>query len=127
MKIIYIKETEETCDIVKIIVIKIRKVLNIIKTKYCDDKRIYYLPIFRNTKISKYRIQKLVNKINKLLEKDGASKVALSEYLENNQLLKKYLYSKNINILNARFLFKCMIYKMLEYIFRITSKEMKDR
>lgn len=127
MKIIYIKEIEETCDIVKIIIIKIRKALNIIKTKYYNDKKIYYLPIFRNKKTSKYRIKKLVNKINELLEKDGAGNVVLSECLENNKLLKNYLYGKNINILNGTFLFKSLIYKILEYIFEVRNKEIKYR
>lgn len=127
MKIIYIKETDKTCDIVKIIIIKIKKILNKVDIQSDKDKTIYYLPVFDDTKISKVRIKKLVNKINKLLEKDGVYNVVLSEYLENNKLFKNYLYGKNINILNGNFLFKCLNYKILEYIFNVSNKEIKCR
>lgn len=126
MNIIYIKETDKTCDIVKVIVIKIKKILNIVDIKYDEDKTTYCLPVFENTKISKLKTKKLVNKTNKLLEKNGAYNVVLSEYLERNQLFKNYLYGKNINILNGNFLFKCLTYKILEYIFNIANKEIKS-
>ena len=127
MKIVYIRETDKTCDIVKTIIIKIKKILNIIKIAENEDKNIYYLPVFNDNKISKIRIKKLVNKINKLLEKNGIYNVVLSEYFENNQSFKNCLYSKNINVLDGSFLFKCLIDKMLEYIFEISNKEMKCR
>ncbi len=127
MKIIYIKEAEETCDIVKRIILKIKKYLNIIKVQSTNDNTIYYLPIFKNSKISKYRIKKLSNKINRLLEVDGSNNIVLSEYLNNNQLLKNYIYIENINILDGRYLFKCLTYKILEYIFKTKNIAMEFR
>jgi len=124
MKTIYIREVEETCDIIKRIIIKIEGVLNIIKVKNIDGKTIYYLPIFKDSKISKYRIKKLSNKIDKLLEKDGVSSIALSEYLDKNEIFKNYLYSHNINILDGRFLYKCLIHRIIEYICKIRNKKM---
>lgn len=128
MKIIYIKETEETCDFVKRIILKIKKILNIIKveSKY-NNFVFYYLPLFKNSRFSKYRIKKLSNKINKLLEQDVSNTIVLSENLNKNRLLKNYLYIENINILDGRYLFKCLIYNMLEYIFRIKNKAMEFR
>ena len=127
MKIIYIKEVEETCDIVKRIIFKIKKFLNIIEGKNINDATVYYLPFFKSSKISKYRIKKLCNKIVKLLEKDESNTIVLSENLNNNKLLKNYLYSENINILDGRYLFKCLTHKTLEYIFNIKNKEIKLR
>lgn len=127
MKVILIKETEETCDIVKRILVKIKKFLNIIKSKFEKDNNIYCLPIFKDSKISTYRIKKISNKINKLLEKDGSNTIVLSGYLDKNQLLKNYLYAENINILDGRFLFKCLSEKILEYIYKIKGKEIELR
>ncbi len=127
MKIIYIKETEQTCDIVKAIMLKIKKFFNFIKIENIEERAIYYLPIFKDTKISKYRIKKFSNKINKLLERDGANTIVLSENLTNNQLLKIYLFSKNINILDGRLLFKCLTNKILEYIYKVKNKKIELR
>lgn len=127
MKIIYIRETEETCDIIKRILLSIKKILNIIRVEDNGSNKMYYLPMFKDNKISKYRMKKMANKINLLLEKDGVNNVALSEYLDNNQLFKNHLYSKNINILNGRFLFKCLTYQIIEYIFKIKNTSMEFR
>lgn len=127
MKIIYIRETEETCDIIKRILLSIKKILNIIRVEDNGSNKMYYLPMFKDSKLSEYRIKRITNKINSLLEKDGVNNVALSEYLDNNQLFKNHLYSKNINILNGRFLFKCLTYKIIEYIFKIKNTSMEFR
>lgn len=127
MKIIYIKETEETCDIIKRIILRIKKIFNFVKIENSDNNIIYYLPVFKDSKISKYRIKKLVNKVNTLLEKDNSNTIVLSEHLDKNQLLKNYLYAENINILDGRYLFKCLTYNILEYIFRIKNKAMEFR
>ncbi len=123
-KIIYIKETEEKATTIKRILLSVSKFFNIIKVQ---DDSMYYLPIFRNNKLSKYTIKRLTNKINILLEKSGANNIVLSEYLNNKQLFKNYLYSKNINILNGRFLFKCLTYKIIEYIFKVKNSAMEFR
>ena len=127
MKTIYIRETEETCDFVKRVILKIKKIFSIIKVENSNNRTIYYLPLFINTKISKYRAKKLATKIYKLLEKDASNVIVLSEYLDNNQLFKNYLYSNNINILDGRYLFKCLSERILEYIFKIKGKEIEKR
>ncbi len=124
MKIIYIRETEETCDIIKRILLSFKRIFNVIKV---ENNKMYYLPLFKEGKLSKHRIRRLTNKINLLLEKNGANTVVLSEYLNSNQLFKNYLYSKNISILNGRYLFKCLVYEIIQYIFRIKNKKMEFR
>lgn len=127
MKIVYIREAEETCDIIKRIILKIKRFLNIINIENKSNNTIYYLPIFKDSKISKYRIKRLVCKVNNLLEKEGTNSIVLSEYLYNNVLLRNYLYSENINILDGRFLFKCLTYNIIKYIFKIKNKAMEFR
>jgi len=124
LKIVYIKETKETCDIVKRIILKIKKFLNIIKI---ENDNIYCLSIFKKSKLSKFRMKRLSNKIYKLLEKNETNCVVLSEHLNSNGLFKNYLYSKNINILDGRYLFKNLSCKILEYIFKIKNKPMELR
>ena len=127
LKIIFIKETEETCDIIRRIIIKIKKFLNIINVENKSNNIIYYLPIFKNSKFSKKSTKRLSLKINRFLEKQGANTIVLSEYLQDNELLKNYLYSENINILDGRYLFKCLTYNCIEYILNIRKKKMEFR
>lgn len=102
LKICYIKEKEETCDFIKIIITKIKRTFNIIEAKKEQERLIYYLPIFKSTKLNKYRINMLVKKISKKLEKDAITNVVLSKNLETVELLKLKLYCKNINILDRK-------------------------
>lgn len=127
MNVIYVREIEETSNIIKRIISKIKKILNIIKIENNDNNTIYYLPIYKNSKVSKYRTKKICKKIKKILEQNGKNTVALSRYLGNKQLLKNYLYSNNINILNGRHFFKYLIPNILEYIFKIKQQKMELR
>ncbi len=127
MRIVYIRETEETCDIVKRFMVCVKRIFSIIYVQNNQDKIIYYLPIFKNKKLSKFRIKKISKKISSLLEKDASETIVLSQYLETIEYLKNMLYSENINILNGRYLFKCLTYKVIEYIFKIKNKTMNFR
>lgn len=127
MKVVYIRETEDTCDIIQRIILGMKKFFNIINIEEKEDKKIYYLPIFKNTKISKYRIKKLSDKLGTLLEKDGVSNIAVSKYLESVDNLKIYLYCKNINILDGRYLFKCLIFDCIQYVLNKRKKKMELR
>lgn len=126
MKIIYIRETKDTCDIVKRIILKIKCFFNIIDIEKLDNKEIYNLPIFANQNISKYRIKKLSKKIIKILDKHEASNVVLSKYLYTLENLKNELYSQNINILEGRYIFKCLSNQIIEYILKIKNKKIQD-
>ena len=127
MNVIYISEVEMSRGFIEKRILKIKKFLNIVERRDIENKTIYYLPILKNEKISEYRIKKISKKINKLLEKDESNIIALSEYLDNNKLLKNYLYNQNLNILNGRFLFKCLSLRIIEYIFKIKNIELELR
>ncbi len=120
-KIIYIREMNKASSLKNKLLLNFRKIFNIIKTK----DNIYYLPIYKEDKFSEHKIKRLTKKINMLLERDASNTVALSIYLDKNQLFKNYLYSQNVNILDGRFLFKCLSYKLIEYILHIKNKEME--
>lgn len=127
MKICYIKEKEETCDFVKRIILRIKRYLNIIEVKESEEKLIYNLPIFKDTKLSKYRINKLCKKIAFKLNNQGITNIVLSKHLETFELLKLKLYCKNLNILDGRLLFKSLIYETIEYILKLKGKKIEER
>lgn len=124
MKVIYIKENEQIGNIIEKMLLKIKKFFNIIRI---ENDNIYYLPIVKGSNLSKRRIKRLYSRIYKLIEKEETNCVVLSEYLNTNQLLKNYLYSENINILNGRYLFKSLSFKILEYIFKIKNRPIELR
>ena len=127
MKVCYIREKEETCDFIKRVIVRIKRIFNIIDIDKNDEKLIYYLPVFADTKLSKYRINRLSKSIVSKLENVGISNIALSKRLETIQLLKLKLYCENINILDGRLLFKCLSYELIEYILKIKNKKMQER
>ncbi|MBQ3145428.1 MAG: hypothetical protein IJB90_02475 [Clostridia bacterium] len=126
MKIIYVTETEDTCDIIKRIVLKIKCFFNIIYKENVEEKIIYKLPIFSSEKISNNKVNKLSKRIIKKLENDGIYSVALSKYLSTLQNLKNNFYSENINILDGRFLFKCLTFEVIEYILKRKNKKIQE-
>ena len=126
MKVIYIRETKETCDFIKKIILRIKCLFNIINIEKIDERIIYNLPIYANKNISKYRIKKVSKKVIKILEENGVSNVVISKYLGTLETLKNYLYSENINILDGRYLFKCLSSEVIEYILKRKNKQMKE-
>ncbi|MGN1270968.1 MAG: hypothetical protein ACI4UX_03195 [Clostridia bacterium] len=127
MRICYIKETQETCDFVKRILIRIKRLFNIIK--FCEDNKrtIIYLPIFKSNRIVDKRIVKLAKKINKRLYDNDIENVVLSSYLAENDILKQKLYCQNINILDGRYLFYLLIPETIEYILKKQKKKIESR
>lgn len=125
LKIIYVSETIETCDIIKRIILKIKCFFNIIESKNEEGKLIYYLPIFSIENINKRKVKRISKGIIKRLQKDESSNVVLSEYLGKIQELKNNLYSENINILNGRYLFKCLIDEIIDYIIKRQNQDIQ--
>lgn len=125
LKIIYIKETQKTCDIIKEIILKIKYFLNMIDVEYEENKIIYYLPLVQEKKYSKNKIKKISKKIIKNLEKAGSNNVALSIYLNALVELKNNLYSENVNILDGRYLFKCLTEEIIKYILKIKNEDIR--
>lgn len=124
MKIGYIRETEEKAGFLQKLNLYIKKALNIIDIKETNGRNIYYLPISKTNKVSTYRIKRVSKKLVKLLENEGIHNIVISKYL-NKDKFKIYLYSQDVNILDGKYLFKCLIYYLLEYIFNIKEKQME--
>ena len=118
MNICYISETHETCDFVKRIVIKIKKIFNIVEFSEDNGKTTITLPLFKSNKIRKKKIIKIAKRINKKLYDNNIENVVLSNYLEENEILKQKLYCQNINILDGRYLFYLLIPEIIEYILK---------
>ena len=118
MNICYISETHETCDFVKRIVIKIKKIFNIVEFSEDNGKTTITLPLFKSNKIRNNKIIKIAKRINKKLYDNNIENVVLSNYLEENEILKQKLYCQNINILDGRYLFYLLIPEIIEYILK---------
>lgn len=126
MKIGYIRETEESSSFLEKIRLFFKKTFNIIDVKIENGKIIYYLPISNKTKLTTHRIKRILKKLVIILEKEGIYNIALSKYLSKDEF-KLYLYSQNINILNGRYLYKCLVYDLLKNIFDKKQKQMELR
>lgn len=87
------------------------KLFNIIKVK--EDKII--LPI-KDEKISIKKAEKLVNKTKKILDKTNCNKVVLSKVIKTQEDYKNYLYSSDINIIEAEQLTEILLLDILNYI-----------
>lgn len=118
MNICYISETHETCDFVKRIVIKIKKIFNIVEFSEDNGKTTITLPLFKSNKIRNKKIIKIAKRINKKLYDNNIENVVLSNYLEENEILKQKLYCQNINILDGRYLFYLLIPEIIKYILK---------
>lgn len=108
----------ETCDFVKRIVIKIKKIFNIVEFSEDNGKTTITLPLFKSNKIRNKKIIKIAKRINKKLYDNNIENVVLSNYLEENEILKQKLYCQNINILDGRYLFYLLIPEIIEYILK---------
>jgi hypothetical protein len=118
LNICYISETHETCDFVKRIVIKIKKIFNIVEFSEDNGKTTITLPLFKSNTIRNKKIIKIAKRINKKLYDNNIENVVLSNYLEENEILKQKLYCQNINILDGRYLFYLLIPEIIEYILK---------
>lgn len=126
MKICYIKEMHETCDFVKRILIKIKKLFNIVEFSEDKGKTTIILPLFKSNIIKDKKIIKIAKRINRKLYDNNIENVVLSNYLEENEILKQKLYCQNINILDGRYLFYLLIPEIVDYILKRQKKKLEN-
>lgn len=126
MKICYIKEMNETCDFVKRILIKIKKLFNIVEFSEDKGKTTIILPLFKSNIIKDKKIIKIAKKINRKLYDNNIENVVLSNYLEENEILKQKLYCQNINILDGRYLLYLLIPEIVDYILKRQKKKLEN-
>lgn len=89
---------------------KINSILNKIEEKTDKNEVILTLPIKENAKSKK--IRRLINKLDRYQIKTAI----LSEELYDKKEIKNELYSRNINILDGRYLFKLLTGEIINYI-----------
>jgi len=121
LKIIYIKESEENNW-----KLKFKRLFNKIEECNIEDKKIYILPVCKETKFTKYLTRKISNGLLKKIYNENIENIVLSEVLNTNKLLKNKLYDNNINILNGRFLYKALSYNVLEYIYKYKKDKFNE-
>ena len=127
MKIAYITGIKKPKTKKEKILMILKKMFNIITIERKENNIIYYLPIEKKYKLSKNKIKKLVEKLNNSFETEGIINAVISKYFNNIKYFKNRLYSKNINILDGRYLFKCLIYDLIKYVFNIKNEQMELR
>lgn len=118
MTLFFIQESKEQNKFKSII----NRILNKIEEKTDGNKMFLTLPIKiveahgcapkKTKEIKPKKIKKITNK----LEKYNIKTAILSDELYDIESLKNSLYAKNINILDGRFLFKCLTEKIVDYI-----------
>ena len=118
MRVIYIRESEKLSSFWELVLFGIKRFFCLIERKEVSGKVIYYIPIVGKRNIFNFKVKRISSKINKMLDKDESNIVVLSKYLYGISDLKNYLYSNNVDILSGRFLFKCLSYKVIEYVFK---------
>lgn len=74
--------------------------------------------------ISKRKAKRIAKKLYKMNKKEDIV-IALSNYLEKNEDLIKYIKKFNLKILNGRWLFKFLLLDILEYISRNQNKNLE--
>ncbi|MBO4816150.1 MAG: hypothetical protein J5507_04465 [Clostridia bacterium] len=126
MKTSFIKEMDNNIGFIKKILVLIKRCINIINVENYNENIIYLLPIYNKKKNRNHQINRISKTILKKLEKDRTNKVVLSEYLKGIEALKNNLYSNNINILDGRFLFKCLSKNIIEYILKQNSSKIEN-
>ena len=93
---------------------KISKLFNILKLK--EDKII--LPI-KEENLEIKNASKLAVKTKKILDLANCNKVIISKKIKQQQLYINYLNSYNIEIVDGKWLFEVLSYKIIEYISKV--------
>lgn len=100
---------------------KLNNILNRIVEKNEGDKIILELPMKIEKKLSNKKMKKILNKI----EQYRIKTVVLSERLYKIDDLRKSLYSKNIKVLDGKYLFKLLLEDSLYYICSKANTQME--
>ena len=122
---VYISEIQRENSLKKKLLQRVKYFFNIIDIKNKEEKNIFFLPIYDNKKTRKYKIKYLSKKIVKNIKDEDY--VVLSQSLQRISILKNILYSENINILNGRYLFKCLNINILYYILNAKNENIESQ
>ena len=100
----YIQETDKPSFL--------SKKLNLIKIN--NNKII--LPIENDDKITLKKAQKLARKTNEIIKKTNSNKVVVSKQIKKRKDYLNQLYTYNLEIVDGKWLFETISFKVLEYI-----------
>lgn len=117
MALFFLQESKEKNKYI----FKINSILNKIEERVDENKIFLTLPINKNVKYKK--IKKLINK----LERYRIKTVILSNELYNKEELKNELYSRNINILDGKYLFKILTEDIINYICKKSKTKIEKK
>ena len=94
---------------------KIKSVFNFITI--LNDRIL--LPIKKDEILEKnQKVLKLINKTIKILKRKNIKTVVISKKLQKNEQIINLLNSNNINIFDGRWLFKYILYEIIDYILK---------
>ena len=97
------------------------KWFNFYKIKNEDDKIIIQIPITNKT--TQKKIERILKKVCMLCYNNNITNCVLCKSLIKNDILKNYLYSNNINILDGSTLNKYIVEEMVEKIYVYKQKD----
>lgn len=90
------------------------KIFNIVKHKECSGQRMFLVAI--NNDIKQKKIEKISQKLYKVLHEQNIKTVILSNDLMKNEILKKILKMNGIRILDGTTLYKILLPKIIKKI-----------
>ena len=130
MSIFYIKDIKNIEDILsekeKKMSKFVKKLLAGVKIKFgkfAKNGNIIVLPMKENQIVSDKKIKKI---IENMLKKNICKTVVLNKNLNGNEELKNVLNSHNVNILDGRYLFRFLIFNIVDFILEKQSKKIQD-
>ena len=97
---------------------KIKEIFNYVQR---EDNKINIYPSLKRVSIKNK--QKIVKKINRILNKEKVDKVILSPKIKEDKEFVNLLYSNNINICNERWLFKMLSFDVIDKIIEGQKRE----
>lgn len=118
MALFFLQESKEK-DKYKL---KLKSILNKIEEKNAGNKFFLTLPVSVDNKIKDKKFIKLVEQLGKYKMKT----VVLSEGLYNIEVIKNNLYSRNIDILDGKFLFKLLTEEIIHYLCKKIRKNIEQ-
>lgn len=130
MSILYIKDIKKSEEILsekeKKLPQFMRNILVILKIRlsiFQKNNNLIILPIRENQELSTKKIEKIIKNI---MKKNVLKTVVLNKRLNNNEQFKNILNSHNIDILNGRYLFRFMIFDIVNFILDKKNKKLQD-
>ena len=103
--------------------LRIFKLLNIIKLQ--EDRII--LPVAKDELIDNIKSEKLANKTCKILDKSLSNKIVVSKQIKKQEVYLNYLYNKNIDIVDGKWLFEILSCDALDCILKKNNLKKQEQ